>query len=87
MKSNLLKSTEKLEQGIIKARSLRSHSKPKEVSETNSQYLQLAETIKDKQKQIKILKRKIREINDTLRTTYDVDNIVQLENQLGKLMQ
>ena len=38
-----------------------------------------------KLKEIKRLKNKIKELNQTLKTTYDIDQIINLENQLGKL--
>jgi hypothetical protein len=40
--------------------------------------------IKDKMKKIKQLQRKIKETNQLLKTSYDIDSVVALENQLGE---
>jgi aromatic ring hydroxylase len=51
----------------------------------NADFSEVNQAINDKMKKIKQLQKKIREVNQRLRTCYDIDAIVSLENQLGSI--
>lgn len=83
MYANLQKCTQKLEKGVIDIREMRAHSKKPTDIDNNDTYKRANLQILEQQKNMKNLRKKIKDIKDNLKINHDIDEITKLENQLS----